>query len=358
MITKRFFDYHPSGIPLYAYELKGSGIISAVILDYGATLNSIFVTDKDGIKRDVIGGFDKVLDYIDSGEYQGSTVGRVCNRLKNAEYIIDGVKYSTFKNEGNNVCHAGRFGFNAKIWSVEEFDDENEPALRLTYLSPDGEEGFPGNLKVTVTYTLTIVNGVKIQYEAETDKKTIVNLTNHAYFNMNGFDNGNIENHLIRMNADKFNETDVELIPTGNFTDVTGTPFDMRTPRLMKDVLFGDNDKIRELGGLDTNFIMNNYDGSVKHQADFYSSLTGIGMKVLTNQTSILVYTSNKIKDTEPDMKNGVKQISHFGACFEASSMPDAINHPHFDNTILNPGEKYSKTTIFEFSNDKAIINL
>ena len=113
-----------------------------------------------------------------------------------------------------------------------------------------------------------------------------------------------------------------------------------------------------QVGGLDTNFIMNDYDGSVKHQADFYSSLTGIGMKVLTNQTSILVYTSNKIKDTEPDMKNGVKQISHFGACFEASSMPDAINHPHFDNTILNPGEKYSKTTIFEFSNDKAIINL
>lgn len=356
MITKRFYDYHPCGTPLYAYELKGRGIVSATILDYGATLNSIYVTDKDGVTRDVIGGFDKVIDYIDSGEYQGSTVGRVCNRLKNAEYVIDGIKYCTFKNEGNNVCHAGRFGFNAKIWNVEEFDDENEPSLKLTYLSPDGEEGFPGNLKVTVTYTITLSNSVKIEYAAETDKKTIVNLTNHAYFNMNGYDNGNIENHYIRLNSDKFNETDVELIPTGNFTDVTGTPFDMRETILINDVLFGDHDKIRELGGLDTNFIMNDYDGTVKHQADFYSPLTGINMAVYTNQTSILIYTSNKIKSTEPDMKNGIKQISHFGACFEASSMPDAINHPHFDNTILNPGEIYSKTTIFEFTNNKPLI--
>ena len=358
MITKRLFDYHPCGIPLYAYELKGSGIVSAVILDYGATLNSIYVTDKDGITRDVIGGFDKVLDYIDSGEYQGSTVGRVCNRLKNAEYILNGVKYTTYKNEGNNVCHAGRFGYNAKIWSVEELDDEKEPSLKLTYISPDGEEGFPGTVTVTVTYTITESNGVAINYEATTDKTTIINLTNHAYFNMNGYDNGNMENHIIRMNADTFNETDVELIPTGNFTDVTGTPFDMRKPVVIKNVLFGDNDKIRELGGLDTNFILNGHDGTIKHQADFYSPLTGIGMKVYTNQTSILVYTSNRIKDTEPDMKNGVKQIPHFGACFEASSMPDAINHPNFDNTILNPGEKYDKTTIFEFSNNVCDIEL
>lgn len=358
MITKRFFDYHPCGIPLYAYELKGSGIVSAVILDYGATLNSIFVKDNDGNTRDVIGGFDKVLDYMNSCEYQGATIGRVCNRLKNAEYILDGVKYSTYKNEGNNVCHAGQFGFNAKIWYVEELDDADEPAIRLIYTSPDGEEGFPGNLKVMVTYTITKTNGVKIEYKATTDKKTIVNFTNHAYFNMNGYDNGNMENHLIRMNSDKFNETDVELIPTGNFTDVTGTPFDMRKPKLMADILFGDNDKIRELGGLDTNFIMNDYDGTVKHQADFYSPLTGIGMKVYTNQTSILIYSSNRIKESEPNMKNNVKQITHFGACFEASSMPDAINHKHFDDITLDVGDTYSKTTIFEFSNDKELLKL
>ncbi len=358
MITKKFYDYHPCGTPLYSYELSGEGIMSFSVLDYGATLHKILVKDKDGIIRDVIGGFDKVTDYMDSGEYQGATIGRVCNRLKNAEYILNGVKYNTYKNEGNNVCHAGRFGFNAKIWTVEELDDNREPALRMTYTSPDGEEGFPGNLKVTVTYKLTTSNGVSIHYEAETDKTTIVNLTNHAYFNMNGYDNGNMENHYIRMNTDKFNETDVELIPTGNFTDVTGTPFDMRKPRLMKDVLFGDNDKIRELGGLDTNFIMNDYDGTVKHQADFYSPETGIGMKVLTNQTSILVYTSNRIKATEPNMKSNVKQIPHFGACFEASLMPDAINHAHFDNTVLNPGEKYDKTTIFEFTNNIELLNL
>ncbi len=358
MITKRFYDYHPCGTPLYEYELKGKGVVSAVILDYGATLKSIFVNAADGSVRDVIGGFDRVLDYIDSGEYQGATIGRVCNRLKNAEYTINEVKYSTYANEGKNVCHAGRFGFNAKIWQVEEHDDEFEPSLKLSYTSPDGEEGFPGNLNVSVTYTLTKENAVSIHYEAETDKTTIVNLTNHAYFNMNGFDHGNMEDHYIRMNSDKFNETDVELIPTGNFTDVTGTPFDMRKPRLMADVLFGDHDKIRELGGLDTNFIMNDYDGTIKHQADFYSPTSKIGMKVYTNQTSILIYTSNRINPKEPDMKNGTKQIPHFGACFEASSMPDSINHPNFDDIILNPGEKYDKTTIFEFTNDSEIISL
>lgn len=352
MIVKSFYDFHPCGKELYSYELKSKGIVSVVILDYGATLHSINVKDKNGNTRDVIGGFDKVLDYIDSGEYQGATIGRVCNRLKNAEYVIDGVKYSTYKNEGNNVCHAGRFGFNAKIWNVLEINDGDEPSIKFGYVSPDGEEGFPGNLTVTVTYTLTKTNAVDIHYEATTDKKTIVNLTNHAYFNMNGYNNGNIESHVIRLNSDSFNETDAELIPTGRFSKVNGTPFDMRQPIVMNKVLFGDHDKIRELGGLDTNFILNDYDGSVKHQADFSSAESGISMKVYTNQTSILIYTSNSIKPTEPDMKSGVSQIPHFGACFEASSMPDAINHPNFDNTVLNPGEVYDKRTVFEFSNN------
>ncbi len=355
MVTKSFFDFHPCGVPVYAYELKGKGSVSVKIIDFGARLQSILVPDANGVVRDVIGGFDRIIDYMDSGEYQGATVGRVCNRLKNAKYSIDGVEYSTYANEGNNVCHAGRFGWDSKIWTVTDINDSDEPSITFTYNSFDGDEGFPGNMVVNTIYTL-VENAIKIEYKATTDKKTIINMTNHAYFNMNGYDNGNVENHIIRMNADKFNETDVELIPTGNFTDVTGTPFDMRKPIVLEKVLFGDHDKIRELGGLDTNFIMNDYDGTIRHQADFYSPETKIGMKVFTNQSSILIYTSNKIKPTEPVMKNGVEQISHFGACFEASSMPDSINHPNFDDTTLNPGEVYSRTTIFEFTTDVELL--
>ena len=347
MITKRFFDYHPCGVPVYAYDITSGGSVTATVIEHGATLQRLLVKDKFGNYRDVIGGFDRIIDYLDSSEYQGGTIGRVCNRLKNAEYIIDDVKYSTYANEGKNVCHAGRFGFDKKIWSANFTEDSNE--VTFTYLSPDGEEGFPGNLSVCVTFTVTD-DSLTINYKATTDKKTIINLTNHSYFNMNGFDSGNMEKHKIRVAASTYNETDSELIPTGNFSKVEGTAFDMRKECTIKDVLYGDHPKIRELGGLDTNFIFDAYDGNINHVADFTGDISGIKMSVYTDQSGVLIYTSNSIKATEPKMKNGTVQEKHFGACFETAAMPDAINHENFDNTILDVGEEYSATTSFKFS--------
>jgi len=348
MINKYFFDYHPCGIPVYAYEVTAGGNVSATIIEHGATLQKLCVKDKNGAVRDVIGGFDKITDYLDSGEYQGSTVGRVCNRLKNATYEIDGVKYRTYANEGKNVCHAGRYGFDKKLWTAAY--DENASEICFKYTSHDGEEGFPGNLDVTVTFTVS-ESALKINYRATTDKKTIINLTNHSYFNMNGYDSGNMEEHTIRVAASTYNETDSELIPTGNFSEIEGTAFDMRTERVMKDVLFGDHPKIRELGGLDTNFIFDAYNGTdIIPVAEFTGDVSKIRMTVHTNQSGVLIYTSNRIKATEPNMKNGIKQIPHFGACFETGAMPDAINHDNFDNIILDVGETYDKTTVFDFS--------
>lgn len=350
MITKRFFDYHPCGIPVYAYDITSGGNVTATVIEHGATLQRLLVSDKRGGVRDVVGGFDSIIDYLDSGECQGGTIGRVCNRIKNATYEIDGVRYRTYANEGNNVCHAGRFGFHKKIWKA--CYDENSNEVTFNYVSPDGEEGFPGNLSVYVTFSVND-NDLTINYKATTDKKTIINLTNHSYFNLNGFDSGNMENHTIRVAASTYNETDSELIPTGNFCNVEGTAFDMRTERKIKEVLSGDHPKISELGGLDTNFIFDTFDGSLKHVADFTGDDSGIKMSVYTDQSGVLIYTANRISDTEPKMKNGTIQVSHFGACFESAAMPDAINHENFDNTVLDVGETYTAATSFKFSTVK-----
>ena len=349
MIRKRLFGYHPDGYPVYAYDMKGKSGLEATVLDYGAIIQRLLYHTSDGRTVDVVGGFDTVDDYIASSEYQGAVIGRVANRIGDGKFILGDRAYTLFKNEPVCTCHGGQCGFNTKLWDAISEGSDDEPELRLRYISPDGEEGFPGNLDVAVTYKLTLTDGIRISYRAATDLLTIVNLTNHSYFNLNGYNSGTVEEHTIRVNSSRINETDSSMVPTGRILDIGGTSFDLRQMPRLGNVIRADDAKIREIGGLDTNYILDGHDGSVKHQADLYSANSSIGMRVFTDNTSVLIYTANSVAATEPAMKCGTVQMPHFGVCFEAASMPDAINHSTFDDISLKPGEIYERTTEYEF---------
>ncbi len=347
MIHKRLFGYHPCGKEIYLYELSNN-VVSVELLEYGATIHALHVFDSVGKSYDVVGGFDTIEDYIQSTEYQGSTVGRVCNRLKNAEFTLDGITYRTYRNEAPNSCHSGKFGFDKKLWDAEySCDDSCE--ITFNYISHDGEEGFPGNLTVSVKYRLD-GNRLVLEYIATTDKRTVVNLTNHSYFNMNGYESGSVEGHLIRVAASHINETDSALIPTGNIIDITGTPFDMNSECRLGSVINGSCDKLRELGGLDCNYIFDKVSADASGcVAELTGDISEITMRVYTDSSGMQIYTANSIGENEPRMKNGVEQVPHFGICLECASMPDSPNNENFDDITLNVGDVYRHTTVLEF---------
>ena len=343
MKIRKLFDTHPDGYEVYSYTF-GNDEINASVIEHGATLQSFKIKDKNGKTLDIIGGFDKVKDYMTTTEYQGSTVGRVANRIKNSTYILDGKTYKTYANEGPNSLHGGKNGFNTKLWKVIDFTDDH---TELEYVSADGEEGYPGNLTVRVKFSI-IQNSLRIDYLAYTDKLTIINLTNHSYFNLNGYDGESVENQELFLNSDLIVDTGADLIPTGKLLEVSGTAFDLNKPANLGDVFKADDAKIIELGGLDTCYVFKDHDGTLKHQGDLYNKSNGLHLKLLTDETSIQIYTSNSIGDTEPIMKNGVPQKKHFGICLETSSIADSINNENFDDITLAPGETYKRSVVFE----------
>lgn len=351
MITKELFGKLPCGCEVYAYTLTNASITSAVVLNYGGILKSIYVKDKNGVAADVICGYDCIDGYLTSGGYQGALIGRIGNRIGDAKFTLEGKEYTLFANDGKNSLHGGKFGFNAKIWAVEEAGTEEEPALVLTYTSPDGEEGYPGTLAVKVTYTLTAEGGVSIHYEAETDKTTIVNLTNHAYFNLGGYESGVIDGQLLWLDCDKINGLDNELIPNGELLDVTGTPYDFRNERAIGEGFTADHPMMKEFGGYDNNFCFQNYDGKIALRGSVADPKSGRKVKMYTDQPCVQIYSANMINVDDHVFKNNVKQYRHCAVCLETQCMPDSINHPGFTNTVLKPGEKYDTTTVYVFEN-------
>lgn len=325
--------------PVYLYEI-GNESLTARVLDYGAILQGLIFTKKDGSKIDVIGGFDSVDGYLSSTMYQGSTVGRVCNRIGGGTFSVGEKQCFTDKNDGNNTLHGGNSCFSNSLWTVSSLKDDE---IILEYFSPDGESGFPGNVKTRSTYKIS-GNNLFIIHEAVTDADTPVNMTNHSYFNLEGCGN-TIENHMICVKASRIVETDDELIPTGKILPVEGTDFDLRKERRMADVLGSEDKKIRKLGGLDTCFIFDITDGDV---IEMYSMASKIGLSVATDNSSVQIYTSNS---TDGDtMKNATVERKHFGVCLETSSMPDSVNHDNFDEIILHPGDVYRHTTEYRLS--------
>ncbi len=342
MITKRQFGTIEKG-EVTAYTLDNGCGLSAEILDLGGIVRTLVF---DG--TDVVLGRDTAGDYVGDPTYFGALIGRNSNRIEDGKFELNGKEYQLALNDkGINNLHGGNDSFTAKIWNVEAID-EAEPKLILTLFSPDGEEGFPGNANVTVTYTLTKENSLKIHYEATTHADTVFNMTNHSYFNLNGHTDGDIKDHILELNCSFFTQGTAACIPDGNVLAVEGTPFDFRTAKAVgRDI----SDKYEQIkivgGGYDHNFAI---DGrGFRKCATLTGDKTGIVMETYTDRPAVQLYTGNFIDDEIPG-KDGFGYIKHQGLCLETQTFPNAMKYSHFPSAILKKGEKYDTTTEFKFS--------
>ena len=350
MITKHSFGTMDDGRDVYSYLLKNDAGMSVRICEFGGAIMEIFAPDRLGRMTDVVAGYDSLRDYVLAPGYLGALVGRVCNRIAKGKFKLDGKEYQIYKNNNGNSLHGGKVGFSHKIWDVKAEDGE-EPRLVLTLTSPDGDENYPGTLSVTVTYALLRSNALSIHYEATTDKKTVVNLTNHAYFNLGGFSSGKIFDHVLQMDADTYIPTDENLIPTGEIRSVAGTPFDFREPKTIGLDFDLENPDMKLAGGYDHCLCFAG--GETKTpvlRIEAYEPNSGRLMQVYTNQPAVQFYTGNFMWEIEAPLKGGCPASVQAAFCLETQKMPDAINHSNFDDVVLKPGEKYDYTTIYQFS--------
>lgn len=350
MIQKQYFGTLTGHGEVFSYLLRNQSGMSVRILELGGAIMELKVPDRIGRVADVVSGYDSLRDYMLDTTYFGALIGRVANRIANGEYTLDGKSYSAFVNNGPCSLHGGKIGFSHRIWSVKPIDGE-EPRLILALHSPDGEEGYPGNLEVTVTYTLLSSNALSIHYEAKTDRRTPVNLTNHAYFNLGGYASGTIFDHVLRIDADRYIPTDGDLIPTGEIRSVKGTPFDFREPKTVGRDFYTDSEDLRLAGGYDHCLCFT--DGETREptlRMEAYEPNSGRLMQVYTNQPCVQLYSGNFLNNAEHPQKGGYPQIPQTAFCLETQKMPDAINREQFDDVILSPDEIYDYTTIYKFS--------
>ncbi|HWS42932.1 MAG TPA: aldose epimerase family protein [Pseudoflavonifractor sp.] len=341
-IRNSAFGKTGTGKSVSCWTLTNDSGMSAEILTYGGILRALTVPAADG-PRDVVLGFDDMAGYEGQDAYIGAVVGRVANRIGGARFMLDGREYRPSANRAPNCLHGGFHGFNEKIWAAGTQDD----ALVLSLTSPDGEEGFPGTLRVKVIYTLGEDNSLTIEYLAECDAPTVVNLTNHSYFNLKGAGSGTAEDHMVRILADQFNETDGAGIPTGRLLDVEGTPFDLREGKRLEEGLASDHPQLVGGGGYDRNFILKSgFDGVLKRAAAV--ECAGLRMECFTTQPGLQLYTANYL-DTMSG-KGGRTYERRCALCLETQNWPDAVNHPDFPNAILRPGQTYLQTTVYRFT--------
>ncbi|HRN57971.1 MAG TPA: aldose epimerase family protein [Agriterribacter sp.] len=343
------FEDSIDGKPTALYILKNKTGACAAITNYGGRLVSLVVPDKDGKPVDVVVGFKNVQDYVHSTEpYFGATIGRVGNRIAKGKFSLDGKTYTLFTNNGPNTLHGGKKGYQDVVWDAGQ---PNDSTLQLKYLSKDGEEGFPGNLDITVVYTLASGNTLKIDYHATTDQKTVVNLTNHAFFNLNGEGSGTINDHLLQINADKYTPVDATLIPTGQLEAVAGTPFDFREPTAIgKRIDTVNNQQLKNGNGYDHNFVLNENDPATLHEAaEATGDKSGIVMKVYTTEPGLQFYGGNFMQGKNT-FKSGAKDDFRTAFCLETQHFPDAPNQKHFPSIVLEPGREYKTSTVYTFS--------
>ena len=324
------------------YTLTNDNGLKVQIMSYGATVVSLEVPDRNGKFADVALGYDTFKEYVKGKAYFGATVGRYANRIAKGRFTLNGVEYKLAINDGENHLHGGNKGFDKVIWEGEPFKQEGAVGVKFTYLSKDGEEGYPGNLSCTVVYTLTDSNELKISYEAVTDKPTPINLTNHTYFNLAGQGNGDILSHELIINADKFTPVDEGLIPTGEIRSVKNTPMDFTHPMTIGSRI----DQVK--GGYDHNYVLNSGGNSLALAARVYEPTSGRIMEVYTTEPGVQFYTGNFLNGVSG--KQGKIYYKHHGFTLETQHFPDSPNRPNFPSTILNPGEKYIQLTIYKFS--------
>ena len=339
-IEKQNFGKTPDSLDVEMYTLKNTNGFEAKIITYGGILVSLKVPDRNGNFSDIVLGYKNLEKYIEDNPAFGAIVGRYANRIAKGKFTLDGIEYTLATNHGPNHLHGGIKGFDKVIWTAEPLSTDKGHALKLTYLSKDGEEGYPGNLSCTIIYTLTDDNELKISYEAETDKPTVLNLTNHSYFNLAGHDSGNILGHELTIYAKNYTDIDEELIPTGQIKSVAGTPLDFTTQKTIG------CDISQTKTGYDHNYVLDKTDDSLAKAAYVYEPGTGRVMELYTTEPALQLYTGNWLNHNG----KAAKYSRHCGFCLEAQHYPDSPNHPEFPSTILRPGEKYTQLTVHKFS--------
>ncbi|MBN1133066.1 MAG: galactose mutarotase [Bacteroidales bacterium] len=337
-VEQSFFGLTPDGDSAMLFTLKSETGITVKITNYGGIITEIHTPGKDGKSVNILLGFDNLQQYINGHPYFGAIIGRYGNRIANATFELEAKSFLLAKNDGNNTLHGGIKGFDKVVWTPEVISSVDRTALKLSYHSPDGEEGYPGNLDVVVTYELHM-DQLIITYEARTDKATPINLTNHAYFNLAG--EGTILDHVLYLNASHYTPVNAELIPTGEIAPVEGTPFDFTEPHVIGERI----DQVE--GGYDHNFVLDKKEGEKVLAARLSDPKTGRFVEVTTTEPGIQFYSGNFLDGT---LKSGDElYVKHYGMCLETQHFPDSPNQPEFPNTILRPGETFTSQTILKF---------
>jgi aldose 1-epimerase len=345
-LIKEKYGTTPTGETVTLYTLTNDAAMTVKITDFGGIISSILVPDRSGQIADVLLGFDDIDGYLQENPYFGCLVGRFANRIAGGKFELDGVSYTLALNDGVNHLHGGLQGFNSVIWEVEPFYAADEVGLKLSYVSQDGEEGYPGDLFVDVTYTLANDNALRIDYHATCSKPTIVNLTNHAYFNLAG--EGNVLDHELTLHANAFTVIDETLIPTGEIRSVKGTPFDFTAPNRMGAMIDQNDEQLSFAGGYDHNWVFENDDGKLILAAVVTEPVSGRILETYTTQPGMQFYTGNFLDGTLVG-KNGVTYVRRSGFCLETQHFPDSPNQPNFPSTTLTPGKELQQTTVYKF---------
>ncbi len=350
-IERQAFGKTADGAPIDLYTLTNDKGVEVRIMTYGGIVVSLQVPDRDGKLADVVLGYDNLEGYLRDNPYFGALIGRYGNRIAEGRFTLNGTSYQLAQNNGENHLHGGVVGFDKRIWKAKGVTSKDDVGLQLTYLSHDGEEGYPGNLSVTVVYMLTNNNELRIDYAAITDMDTIVNLTQHSYFNLAGAGTGNILSHELMLNADRFTPVDKGLIPTGELRSVRGTPMDFTKLTSIGARIDQQDEQLRFGLGYDHNWVLSNGGGKLALAARVIEPISGRVMEVYTTEPGIQFYSGNFL-DGSIVGKGGEVYAHRYGFCLEAQHFPDSPNKPHFPSVVLHPGEKYRQTTIYKFSTE------
>jgi len=349
-VEKSAFGSTADGKEIDLYTVTNANGLRMSVMTFGATVVSLEVPDRDGNMADILLGFDSAEKYMsEANPYFGATVGRYANRIGNGTFTLDGKEYQLATNDGDNHLHGGNVGYSKVRWNAEPVQTDDEVGVKFTYVSKDGEENYPGTLTCTVVYTLTNNDEMKITYEAETDKATILNLTNHNYYNLAGQGVGDILGHELMLNAEKYTPVDDELITTGEIASVAGTPMDFTKPTAI-------GARVEQVGadptGYDHNYVLDSGGGKMAPAARVYEPSSGRVMEIFTTQPGIQFYSGNFL-DGSITGKDGKVYKKYYGFCLETQHYPDSPNKPDWPTTVLRPGEKYSEATVHRFSTDK-----